>query len=237
MSGRHSRTDMLIGTDAREKLAGKHVALFGLGGVGGGVLEALVRAGVGTITIVDNDEIDESNLNRQMIATEANVGMLKTRAAAERAASIDSSIEIIERTVFFLPETADTFDFSEYDYVIDAVDTVAAKIAVIERAKAAGVPVISAMGTGNKLHPESFEVSDIEKTQVCPLAKAVRTRLRKLGVKGVKVVYSKELPVTSEEKPDGDRTVGSISFVPPVCGMIMAGEVIKDLAGISGEKG
>ena len=223
MSERYARTDLLIGKENREKLASKHVALFGLGGVGGAVLEALARAGIGTLTIVDNDTVDESNLNRQFIATEDTVGMQKTEAAGARIASIDSSIRVIPRRIFFLPETADEFDFSEYDYVVDAVDTVAAKLALIESAKAAGVPVISAMGTGNKLHPEMFEVSDIEKTEVCPLAKVVRTQLRKRGIKGVKVVYSKEKPAIKAE------TVGSISFVPPVCGMIMAGEVIKDL--------
>ncbi len=222
-SGRHARTDLLIGEEARKTLSEKHVALFGLGGVGGAVLEALARAGVGKLTIVDNDTVDESNLNRQFIATEGNIGEQKTKAAAERIRSIDSSIEIIERNEFFLPETAGGFDFSEYDYVVDAVDTVAAKLCLIESAKKADVPVISAMGTGNKLHPELFEVSDIEKTEVCPLAKAVRTQLRKRGIRGVKVVYSKEKPVISE------KTVGSISFVPPVCGMIMAGEVIRDL--------
>lgn len=223
MSERHARTDLLIGEEARKLLAEKHVALFGLGGVGGAVLEALARAGVGTITIVDNDTVDESNLNRQFIATEMNIGRRKTDAAEERIGMIDSGIRVIKRDVFFLPETADGFDFSEYDYAVDAVDTVAAKLCVIESAKKAGVPVISAMGTGNKLHPEMFEVADIEKTEMCPLAKAVRTQLKKRGIRGVKVVYSKERPVISE------KTVGSISFVPPVCGMIMAGEVIRDL--------
>ena len=220
---RHKRTDLIIGKEARDLLGEKHVIVFGAGGVGGGAIEALARAGIGKITVVDNDVIEASNLNRQIIATEGTLGMPKTAAAALRVKEIDSGIEVIERREFFLPETAGAFDFSEYDYAVDAVDTVTAKVHIIICAKEAGIPVISAMGTGNKLHPELFEVADIEKTSVCPLAKAVRTELRKRGIKGVKAVYSKEPPVTSA------RPVGSISFVPAVCGMIMAGEVIKDL--------
>ena len=189
-----SRTEMLIGKRGVEKLAAARVAVFGIGGVGGYVVEALARSGVGTLDLVDNDRVSLSNINRQIIALHSTVGRLKTEVAAERAKDINPAIAVHTHNVFFLPENAEEFDFSAYDYVVDAIDTVSGKIALIEKARACGAPVISAMGAGNKLDPTAFEVADIEKTSVCPLARVMRRELKKRGVERVKVVYSKEEP-------------------------------------------
>lgn len=219
------RTAYLIGAEGVERLAGKHVALFGVGGVGGYVAEALGRAGVGTLTLVDKDTVSVSNLNRQIVATYETVGLPKTEVMAKRLYSINPDIKIECRECFFLPDTADTFDFTAYDYVVDAVDTVTAKLELVKRAKEAKVPIISCMGTGNKLDPTRFEITDITKTTVCPLAKVMRRELKKRGITKLKVLYSKEEPI----KHQAGAVPGSISFVPSVAGLIIAGEVIKDL--------
>ena len=225
---RHERTISMIGEEAMKKLMTSRVLVFGVGGVGGYVCEALARAGVGAIDICDNDVVSESNINRQIIATYDTVGMPKTEAMMRRIISVNPSCEVTRFDCFYLPDTlgAERFDFSQYDYVVDAIDTVAAKIDIIVRCKEAGTPVISSMGTGNKLDPTRFEIADIEKTSVCPLAKVIRKAMRERGIKGVKVLYSKEEPVKT-----GSRTPGSISFVPSAAGLIIGGEVIKDLIG------
>lgn len=220
-----TRTEALIGRDAIEKLSKSHVAIFGIGGVGGSCVEALVRAGIGRITIVDHDTVNKSNINRQIIATSKTVGQAKVNVMKARISSINPSCEVTAIKEFFLPEKADSFDFSGYDYVVDAIDTVAAKISIIEQAKKSDCRIISAMGTGNKLHPEMFEIEDVSKTCVCPLARVIRRELSKRGIEGVKCVYSKEVPVKN------DRVPASISFVPPVAGLVMAGEVIRNLIG------
>jgi len=219
------RTAYLIGEEGVNLLSGKHVALFGVGGVGGYVAEALGRAGVGSITLVDKDTVSESNINRQIIATYETIGQRKTDVMADRLRSINPEIRVECRDCFFLPETADDFDFTGYDYVVDAVDTVTAKLELVKRANEAGVPIISCMGTGNKLDPSRFEIADIAKTTVCPLAKVMRRELKKRGIFHLKVLYSKEEPI----KKEGTAVPGSISFVPPVAGLMIAGEVIKDL--------
>lgn len=206
------------------KLAAARVLVFGVGGVGGYVCEALARAGVGRIDIVDKDVVDITNINRQIIATYATVGQPKVEVCKDRMLSINPELVVEARQCFYLPEKAEEFDFADYDYIVDAVDNVTAKIDIICRAKAAGTSVISSMGTGNKLDPTAFKVTDIEKTKVCPLAKVVRKELRQRGVRGVKVLYSEEEPVNT-----GMRTPASISFVPSAAGLIIAGEVIKDL--------
>ena len=221
---RFTRTEPVIGKEGLEKLWNSRVAVFGIGGVGGFAVEALVRAGIGTIDIIDKDQVDVTNINRQIIATQKTVGMDKVQVMKERIAEIDPSVTVNGYKCFFLPETE--WDFSGYDYVIDAIDTVTAKLDLVERARAAGVPVISSMGTGNKLDPTRFEVTTINKTSVCPLAKVMRRELKKRGITDLKVVYSQEEPLKQ-----GERTPASISFVPPVAGMILAGEVIKDLIG------
>ena len=219
------RTEMLIGSEAVSRLADAKVLVFGVGGVGGHVCEALVRAGIGEIRIVDGDTVAESNINRQIIATRDNIGQPKVEAMAERIRSINPECRVKGFQMFFLPgETSDSMDFSGYDYVVDAVDTVAAKLEIIEKAKAAGVPVISSMGTGNKLDPTLFRIADISKTSVCPLAKVIRKELRNRGIRDVKVLFSTEEPVRT-----GVRTPASISFVPSVAGLIIGGEVIKDI--------
>ncbi len=219
------RTMYLIGEDGVALLGSKHVALFGVGGVGGYVAEALGRAGIGTLTLVDKDTVSVSNINRQIIATYDTIGQKKTEAMAARLRSINPEMRIRCRECFFLPETAGEFDFSEYDYVVDAVDTVTAKLELVKRAGEAGVPIISCMGTGNKLDPGRFEIADIAKTSVCPLAKVMRRELKKRGITHLKVLYSKEDPI----KHEAGAVPGSISFVPPVAGLMIAGEVIKDL--------
>ena len=219
------RTEMLIGSEAVSRLADAKVLVFGVGGVGGHVCEALVRAGIGEIHIVDGDTVAESNINRQIIATRDNIGQPKVEAMAERIRSINPECRVKGFQMFFLPgETSDSMDFSGYDYVVDAVDKVAAKLEIIEKAKAAGVPVISSMGTGNKLDPTLFRIADISKTSVCPLAKVIRKELRNRGIRDVKVLFSTEEPVRT-----GVRTPVSISFVPSVAGLIIGGEVIKDI--------
>lgn len=238
MGNKFDRTKRLLGTDAMEKLERSHVAVFGIGGVGGHAVEALVRSGIGEITIVDSDEVAESNINRQLIATTKTVGLKKVDAMEERLLEINPEVKIYKHCCFFLPETREKFDFSQYDYVIDAVDTVTAKLALVEACEEAGVPIISSMGAGNKLDPSAFEVADIYKTSVCPLAKVMRKELKARGVKHLKVVYSKEIPLepiedknfVSDEKRVRRATPGSIAFVPSVAGLILAGEVVKDLS-------
>ena len=220
---------MLIGTDALEKLKSATVAVFGVGGVGGYAIEALARAGVGKIVLVDSDVVSVSNINRQIIATHRTVGMYKTEAMRDRLLEINPDIELELHTVFFDETRLPEFDFSSYDYVVDAIDSLGAKIELIVAAKSAGTPIISAMGAGNKLDPTRFEISDISKTEVCPLARAVRTRLRKRGINNLKVVYSRELPHVAN---DGERVPASISFVPSAMGLIIASAVVKDIAEI-----
>lgn len=226
-----SRSEALLGKAALEKLKNAHVAVFGLGGVGGYAVEALARSGVGALTLIDDDIISPSNINRQLIALHSTLGQKKTTAWAARVRDINPALNVYTREVFFLPENADDFDFSAYDYVIDAIDTVSGKIALIERAKAFGVPVISAMGAGNKLNPSAFEVADISQTSVCPLARVMRRELKKRGVERVKVVYSKEEPRERETpQKEGKKTPpASVAFVPSVAGLLLAAEVIKDL--------
>lgn len=229
-----SRTEMLFGTQALEKFKSSSVAVFGAGGVGGYTIEALARSGVGTLHIIDNDTVSLTNLNRQIIATHETVGMQKTLAAKNRILSINPDCKVFTHDVFYTPETADSFDFSLFDYVVDAIDTVTGKISLVMQSQAVGVPIISSMGTGNKLDPTKFQVADIYKTSVCPLAKVMRHELKKRGVKKLKVVYSQEKPAVPKMQSDEDcgkrRSVpASNSFVPPVAGLIIAGEVIKDL--------
>ncbi len=235
----YSRTAMLLGEEAINKLQQSRVAVFGIGGVGGYVVEALVRAGIGAIDIIDNDEVCESNLNRQIIATKTTVGMAKTDAMEARILDINPDCKVKKYQCFYLPETAGQFDFAHYSYVVDAIDTVTGKIQLVMQAKEAGVPIISSMGTGNKLNPTELEVADIYKTSVCPLAKVMRRELKRRGIKKLKVVYSKEEPRTpfAEHKEEGANPVrratpGSVSFVPSVAGLIIASEVIKDLTGV-----
>lgn len=217
-----SRTELLLGREAMERLARSRVAVFGIGGVGGYVVEALVRSGVGTIDIVDHDRVCLTNLNRQLIATRNTVGKYKVDVMRERILEINPDAVVNVHKCFFLPETKDEFDFSVYSYVVDAVDTVTAKIELVMSSQAAGVPVISSMGAGNKLDPSGFQVADIYSTSVCPLARVMRRELKKRGVSHLKVVYSREKPQTHE-------IPGSTAFVPPVVGLIIAGEVIRDL--------
>ncbi len=227
-----SRTAALIGEEALNKLKSARVAVFGVGGVGGYVVEALVRSGVGALDLIDNDVVSLSNLNRQIIALHSTVGRLKTEVAAERARDINPAVAVCTHNVFFLPDTVDSFDFSAYDYVVDAIDTVSGKIALIEQAKKSGVPVISAMGAGNKLDPTAFAVADISKTSVCPLARVMRRELKKRGIEHVKVVYSKETPVeqeTCQKMENGKPIPASIAFAPSVMGLVIASEVLKDL--------
>ena len=231
-----SRTETLIGKESIQKLQNAHVAVFGVGGVGSFVVEALARSGVGTLDLVDNDMVAESNLNRQLIALRSTLGKAKVEVAKERVLDINPDCKVNTYKCFYLPEEADKFPFAQYDYIVDAIDTVKAKISLVEEAKKAGVPIICSMGTGNKLDPTKFEISDIAKTSVCPLAKVMRVELRRRGVEHLKVVYSKESPVIppgdapmlqNEDSPK--RAPGSVSFVPSVMGLIMAGEIIKDI--------
>ena len=228
------RTALLIGNDNVEKLHNARVAVFGVGGVGGYVVETLVRSGVGALELIDNDVVSLSNINRQIIALHSTVGQLKTHVAKARALDINPDCKIVTRECFFLPENADTFDFSAYDYVVDAIDTVSGKIALIERAKRAGVPVISAMGAGNKCNPTAFKVADVAKTNVCPLARVMRRELKKRGIDGVKCVYSEEVPIDNRNGENRAETGGkippaSIAFAPSVMGIILASEVVKDI--------
>ena len=229
------RTERLLGNAAMERLKRARVAVFGVGGVGGYVVEALARSGIGAMDLCDKDEVDVTNLNRQIIALTDTVGRPKVEVAAERIHKINPDCWVRLHQVFYLPETADQFDFSQYDYVVDAVDTVTAKLSLIQRAKEAGVPVISSMGAGNKLDPTAFRVADIYETSVCPLAKVMRRECRKRGIEKLKVVYSKEEALVPEkgvaEDPSRRSTPGSVAFVPSVAGLIIAGEVVKDLVG------
>ncbi len=225
------RTEMLIGREAFERLKGASVAVFGVGGVGGYAVEALARAGVGRLVLVDSDRVSLSNINRQIIATHKTLGMYKTEAARERILDINPNAEVELHTVFFDETKLSEFDFSSYDYVVDCIDSLGAKIELIAAAKAAGAPIISAMGAGNKLDPTKFEISDISKTEVCPLARAVRTSLRKRGINHLKVVYSKEKPYVQASE-NGERVPASISFVPSAMGLIIASAVVRDIAEI-----
>lgn len=235
MADEFSRSELLLGRDAMKKLNNSHVAVFGIGGVGSYTVEALVRSGVGELTLIDNDTVSVTNINRQIIALHSTVGKLKVDVAKNRALDINPNIKIHTLTTFFTAENQSEIDFTEFDYVVDAIDTVSGKIALVEECQKAGVPIISSMGTGNKLDPTAFEVSDIFKTSVCPLAKVMRHELKKRGIKKLKVVYSKEEPKAhkgeTDEKPQGRRSIpASVSFVPSVAGLIIAGEVIKDLS-------
>ena len=233
----YSRTRLLLGADAMEKLKRAHVAVFGLGGVGGYTVEALARSGVGALTLVDHDTISITNINRQILATVASVGCSKAQAAAERVKLINPDIRVTALQKFYCPDTAAEFDFSQYDYVVDAIDTVTGKLALVTAAQAAGTPIISSMGTGNKLDPTRFQIADITKTSVCPLARIMRKECAKRGIKHLKVLFSTEDPspsdpsvLTDEELPEGRRALpGSVAFVPSVAGLIIAGEAIKDL--------
>ena len=230
------RTGMLLGEEAMTRLENARVAVFGLGGVGGYTVEALARAGIGALDLIDNDDVSLSNINRQILATHSTVGMPKTEAAKRRVLDINPNAKIVTWPLFYNAETAAQFDFTQYDYIVDAIDTVTGKLALVEQAVAAGTPIICCMGTGNKLDPTRFEVSDISKTTMCPLARVMRKELSKRGIKHLKVVYSKEeamTPVGWEEEAAaiGKRQIpGSVSFVPGAAGLILAGEVIKDIA-------
>lgn len=238
MGNKFDRTKRLLGLEAMEQLQNSHVAVFGIGGVGGHAVDALARSGIGEITIVDSDEVATSNINRQLIATVDTVGRKKVEVMKEHLLKINPEMKVNTFDCFFLPETKGQFDFFQYDYVIDAVDTVTAKLALVEACKEADVPIVSSMGAGNKLDPTAFEVADIYKTSVCPLAKVMRKELKARGIKHLKVVYSKEIPrepiedepFKSDESRSRRATPGSIAFVPSVAGLILAGEVIKDLS-------
>ena len=235
MENQFSRTERLLGKENMEKLAAARVCIFGIGGVGGYVAEALARSGVGHLELVDNDVICLSNLNRQIIATHETLGQYKVDVMKERILSINPTAEVTVYKCFYLPETRAQFDFTNYDYVVDAIDTVAGKIALVLQAEESGTPIISSMGAGNKLDPAAFQVADIYQTTVCPLAKVMRKELKKRGVKKLKVVYSKEQPVAVQNDEESllsspRRSIpGSIAFVPSVAGLIIAGEVVKDL--------
>lgn len=248
MLNQFSRTELLLGHDNMEKLKNARVAVFGIGGVGGFTVEALARSGVGTLDLIDDDKVCLTNINRQIIATRKTIGQYKVDAAKERILDINPDAVVNTYKTFFMPDTADTFDFSVYDYVVDAIDTVTGKIMLVEAAQKAGTPIISSMGAGNKLDPTAFEVADIYKTSVCPLAKVMRRELKKRGIRKLKVVYSKEKALTPIDDtansckshcicpPGSARTCtqrrqipGSTAFVPSVVGLIIAGEVIKDL--------
>lgn len=230
-----ARTELLLGADALARLKAARVAVFGVGGVGGYVVEALARTGVGALDVVDNDTVSLTNLNRQIIATHETVGRSKVQVAAERVASINPACAVTAHECFYLPETRDRFSFSDYDYVVDAVDTVAAKLSLAEACRDAGVPCISSMGAGNKLDPTAFQVADIYETSVCPLAKVMRRECKKRGIDHLKVVYSQEPPLKpsvaegGEVKATGRGVPGSVAFVPSVVGLIIASEVVKDL--------
>lgn len=250
MLNQFSRTELLFGREAMERLAGSRVALFGIGGVGGYTVEALVRSGVGTVDLIDDDKICLTNINRQIYATRKTVGKYKVDVAAERIADINPDTVVHTYKTFYAPDTAGQFNFTEYDYVVDAIDTVTGKLALVENANAAGTPIISSMGAGNKVDATAFEVADIYETSICPLAKVMRRELRKRGIKSLKVVYSKEVPIVPIEDmaisckahcicPPGTarkctqrrQVPGSNAFVPSAVGLMIAGEVIKDLVG------
>jgi len=231
------RTRLLLGDEGLERLKNARVAVFGVGGVGGFVIEALVRSGIGAIDLIDSDTVDISNLNRQIIATHSSLGRLKTEVMRERIADINPDCQVTVHNCFYLPETEDQFDFKEYDYVVDAIDTVTGKISLVMKAQEAGTPIMCSMGAGNKLNPVQFEIADIYQTSVCPLARVMRQELKKRGVKKLKVVYSKERPVEHkfklENKENASKpTPGSIAFTPSVAGLLIVSEVVKDLCQI-----
>ena len=237
MNEQFLRTAMLLGGEAIEKLRKARVAVFGIGGVGGYTVEALARAGIGRIDVIDNDTVSLSNINRQILATHSTVGMPKVEAAKKRILDINPNCDVVTHQVFYTPETEGQFDFSQYDYIVDAIDTVTGKLALVQNAHAVGTPIICCMGTGNKLDASAFQVADISKTSMCPLARIMRKELGKRGIKHLKVVYSQEEALTptgweEEAAALGKRQIpGSVSFVPGAAGLILAGEVIKDIAG------
>ena len=224
MENQYTRSVAVLGEDAITKLKNCSVAVFGVGGVGSYTVEALARAGVGAIDLIDNDTFNVTNMNRQLYATHKTIGQYKVDVARDRILDINPECKVTAHKMFYLPENADGLDLSQYDYIVDAIDTVAAKVELVVRADKVGTKIISSMGTGNKLHPEMFEITDIYKTSVCPLAKVMRTRLKKEGIKKLKVVYSKEEPITNP-----DNIIGSVPFVPSVAGLIIAGEVVKEI--------
>ena len=235
MENQFARTQLLLGEAGMARLQRSRVAVFGIGGVGGHVVEALARSGVGSLDLIDRDEVSLTNLNRQIIATHATLGRLKVDAARDRVLDINPDCVVRTYPIFYTPETAGQFDFTQYDYVVDAIDTVTGKLALVMQAKEAGTPIISSMGAGNKLDPTAFRVADITKTSVCPLARVMRRELKKRGVAHLKVVFSTEEAMTPENDPScndpGRRsTPGSTAFVPAVAGLILAGEVIRDLS-------
>ena len=238
MESQFVRTELLVGEEKIKKLSQCRVAVFGVGGVGGYVVEALARCGIGALDLIDNDTVSFSNLNRQIIALHNTIGRFKVDVAEERVHLINPDCKVRTYKTFYLPETADQFDFREYDYVVDAIDTVTGKIGLIMQADAAGTPIISCMGAGNKLDASAFEVADIYKTSVCPLAKVMRRELKKRGIKKCKVVYSKEIartPAPAEENSGRRATPGSTAFVPAAAGLILAGEIFQDLTGVRAE--
>ncbi len=236
MNEQFFRTEMLLGSDAMERLRNARVAVFGLGGVGGYTVEALARSGIGALDLIDNDTVSISNLNRQILATHSTVGLPKTEAAKRRVLDINPDCEVTVHNVFYTSETAGQDDFSQYDYIVDAIDTVTGKLCLVERAKAVNTPIICCMGTGNKLDASAFQVADISKTTMCPLARVMRKELGKRGIRHLKVVYSQEEAMTpqgweEEAAAIGKRQIpGSVSFVPGAAGLLLAGEVIKDIA-------
>ncbi|MDE6471429.1 MAG: tRNA threonylcarbamoyladenosine dehydratase [Clostridia bacterium] len=243
MVNEFSRTQLLLGKEAMERLSKSRVAVFGIGGVGGYTVEALARSGVGAIDLIDNDKVCLTNINRQIIATHKSVGKYKVDVEAERILEINPDCKVTVHRTFYMPDTQEEFDFTLYDYVVDAIDTVTGKLTIVENAKKCNTPVISSMGAGNKLDPTAFEVADIYKTSVCPLAKVMRRELKKRGINHLKVVYSKEQPIKPIEDLDIDsqdsarrEIPGSNAFVPSVVGLIIAGEVIKDLTGVGKSK-
>ena len=233
-----SRTEILLGQEAMERLYKARVAVFGLGGVGGYTVEALARCGIGALDLIDSDTVSVSNINRQILATHSTVGKLKVDVAKARVLDINPNCDVKTYPCFYLPDTADQFDFTQYDYIVDCIDTVTGKLALVQRAAEAGTPIICCMGTGNKLDASAFEVADISKTTMCPLARIMRKELAKRGIKHLKVVYSKEEALTptgweEEAAALGKRQIpGSVAFVPGAAGLILAGEVIKDIAGV-----
>lgn len=235
-----SRAALVFGPEAMEKLARSRVAVFGLGGVGGYAVEALARSGIGALDLIDSDRVSPSNLNRQILATQRSIGRYKTEVAAERVHDINPDCRVTLYTGFFLPATAGDFDFTQYDYVVDAIDTVTGKLALIEAAQAAGTPILCALGTGNKTEPNAFLVADLEETAVCPLARVLRRECRRRGLRGVRVVYSREKPLrpyagaSTEAPPEGRRALpGSTAFAPAAAGLLLAAEVVKALIGFN----
>lgn len=236
MGNQFERTELLIGADSVEKLKKSHVAIFGVGGVGGYVAEALSRSGVGKFDLIDNDTVSITNLNRQIIATHDTIGQYKTKVMKDRILSINPDAEVNTFETFYMPENSNNFDLSKYDYIIDAIDTITAKLELIQKAKALNVPIISSMGAGNKLDATKFQVADIYKTSVCPLAKVMRRELKKRGITSLKVVYSQEeprKPLKDISNSDRRKAIpSSIAYVPSVVGLIIGGEVIKDITGV-----